>query len=206
MAKNQMRSNSFVMQVMLPHFGRFENEYYWFGLLILFRRFLLAVVTVIVNNWRWQLLLIAIILVGSVVINQLWKPYRYEVLSWSDSLPMTIQVVVIVAMLCHASDDAIAGDANSDGEGFSWFIVIMVVGTYICAFFWIFSTGREYVQYLAALRRKDSDNTPPPRMQRNFDENIVEFIMLMCSAPQAEEHRLNLSSSLKTGQVDHPSC
>ena len=99
-----MLRNPKVGILLLPAFSRYEDEYFWFGLVILFRRLLLAIVPVIDNvDTRWQMALLCLVLLSSLFVNEYLKPYRFSLLHLYDTVPLYIQIFVcVLIMMTHA--------------------------------------------------------------------------------------------------------
>lgn len=114
-AANGIPKDLFKARLMLPYFSRFEDRYFYWSLVLLLRRFLVASLRIFFSgDVDAQLLFLQILLLACVSLNQMCRPYRFDVLARADTIPMCLQL--IISFLVAASQKSAAAAHISEQE------------------------------------------------------------------------------------------
>ncbi len=98
--------------ILMPYFTRYTDNYPWFGMAILLRRFLLVACATMFDSADLQLSGILLILVISIYVNENFVVFRFTVLKQADTNPQYLQVLVAVAVLVSLPDSSSGGGGN----------------------------------------------------------------------------------------------
>ena len=99
---SKMMENVVFMRLLTPHFGRFTNDAYWYSLALVLRRFAVALVSVMFDDSRNQLIYLTAILLASLVVNYQYQPYRFDKLRYCDEIQLVCQIFTLTILMSLA--------------------------------------------------------------------------------------------------------
>lgn len=93
-----VKNSQFLAKLLIPYFARFEDDRFWFCIIIVVRRFVLVLCGVF---WKeeTQLLLMSLILMCALMTNEYFRPYRFRIVKLCDDVSLYTQMTTILILL-----------------------------------------------------------------------------------------------------------